>query len=293
MENNGLSKDAVSEYWRGKNIPQQWYSTKDRLSLPWFNEISRKRYEVYYEYLATDAEFRHHPGEKVLEVGCGLGTDLVEYAKHGALVSGVDLGQEQVDLPRLNLQLHHLPCDSMLPADAENLPFADGSFDLVYSFGVLHHTPNTDKAIAEVRRVLKPDGQAIIMLYARGWKHYLKRCFIHGLLLGKFFKCGCNWQKVCNEVSEVHGSSPKTGVYTRRQVEKMFQNFSHVKIYKRRLGEFIEYPPYQSFMLPSFIRKTLLFFNLQALLGENWLIKANKSPAPSRESIFQVVFRHY
>lgn len=293
MAENEINKDTVSEYWKGKHIPQQWYSTKDRLSLPWFNEITRKRYEVYYEYLMEDAEFEHHSGEKILEVGCGLGTDLAEFAKHGALANGVDLGQEQVDLTQLNFKLRNLPYESLQAADAENLPFEDNTFDLVYSFGVLHHTPNTEKAIAEVRRILKPDGQAIIMLYARGWKHYIKRCLIHGLLLGKFFKYGCNWQKVYNDVSEVHGSSPKTGVYTRGQVKKMFSDFSYANVYKRRLGEFIEYPPYQSFMWPGFVRKTLLFFGLQNLWGENWLIKAYKSPPLDKESVGRVIFKHY
>ena len=80
----------VKDYWKSKNVPQQWYSKKEPFTLQWYNEISYKRYNVYYEYLKDSMEFQYHSGEKLLEVGCGLGTDLLEYAKNGALVTGVD-----------------------------------------------------------------------------------------------------------------------------------------------------------------------------------------------------------
>ena len=100
--------ESVQEYWQGKNIPQQWYSSKDKLSVQWFNELSRKRFEEYYAYLSVDAEFAHHAGEKVLEVGTGIGTDLVEYAKNGAIVSGIDLGSDQVELTKLNFDIRNI-----------------------------------------------------------------------------------------------------------------------------------------------------------------------------------------
>jgi SAM-dependent methyltransferase len=291
---NGLNKsiDDIQDYWREKNIPQQWYSDKLRLSLQWYNELARKRYEVYYEYLLKDGEFEYHAGERVLEVGVGIGTDLAQYAKNGAKVSGIDLGQDQVDLTKVNFELRKLQYDELKQASAEDLPFDDGSFDLVYSFGVLHHTPDTAKAISEVKRVLAEDGQAIIMLYARGWKHYLKRCLIHGLFLGKYFRYG-SWQAVYNDISEVNGGSPKTGVYTKREIKKMFSDFGEVEIEKRRLGEFIDYRPYRSRRFPFLIRNFLDLLNVQSLIGENWLIKAYKKPAPKPKSVFDVIFKHY
>ena len=77
-----IDLESVRKYWRGKNIPQQWYSNKELLTVQWFNEISFKRYDLYYRYLYDDAEFLHHKNENVLEIGCGLGTDLAEYAKN-------------------------------------------------------------------------------------------------------------------------------------------------------------------------------------------------------------------
>lgn len=285
--------ESVQEYWQGKNIPQQWYSSKDKLSVQWFNELSRKRFEEYYAYLSIDAEFAHHSGEKVLEVGTGIGTDLVEYAKNGAIASGIDLGSDQVELTKFNFNIRNIDYDTIVQASAEELPFENGSFDLVYSFGVLHHTPDTHKAVSEVHRVLKDDGQAIVMLYARGWKHYLKRCFVHGIILGKIFKYKFNWQKLYNDVSEVHGGSPKTDIYTKSQVKELFKDYSYLEIRKRRVGEFFEYRPYNSKKLPTFFLNLINLLGLESILGENWLIKAYKSPKPETRSVFGVIFKNY
>ena len=288
-----VSIDEVRKYWSKRNIPQQWYSTKEPFTAQWFNELAHKRYHVYYEYLKKDAEFDFHKNEKVLEVGCGIGTDLAQFALGGAHVTGIDLGQDQVDLTRLNFQQRGLGCEELKVANAENLPFEDESFDLVFSFGVLHHTPDTQKAIDEVFRVLKHDGQAIIMLYAKGWKHYLKRCFIHGILKGRLIAHKFNWQKVYDEVSEVHGNSPKSGIYNYKEAKAFFGKFNQVFLKKRRLGEFIEYPPYRTFMFPVIFKNFFVFLGAEAFLGENWLIKAYKSPAPPKESVFNVIYKHY
>ena len=244
--------DEIRAYWTGKNIPQQWYSDKTPLSLQWFNELAYKRYSTYYAYLATDAEFSHHAGEKVLEIGLGVGTDLVEYAKGGAHVYGVDLGEEQVNLTRLNFELHGLAYRDLSVQNAMQIEYPDQFFDLVYSFGVFHHAPDTGKCIDEAYRILKADGQAIIMLYARGWKHYIKRCLIQGLIKGKYFKYG-SWQAVYNDASEVNGGSPRTAVYTKAQIKELFKKFPHVEIQKKRMGEFFEYKPYGTHMFPGFV----------------------------------------
>ena len=282
----------VSKYWQGKNIPQQWYSTKDPFSIQWFNEVAHKRYNVYYEYLKESAEFSDHQNEKVLEVGVGLGTDLVQYAKNGAFVYGVDLGQNQIEYTKLNFKANGLRYEELKKANAECLPFLDNTFDLVYSFGVLHHSPDTEQTVSEVHRVLKDDGQAIIMLYARGWKHYLKRCLIHGILKGKYFKYG-SWQEVYNDASEVNGGSPKTGVYTKNQINELFSEFSYIEISKKRMGEFFEYRPYKTYILPTFIRNLTKFFLIESYLGENWLIKAYKSPKPHKAKLSDVILKHY
>ena len=107
--------------------------------------------------------------------------------ENGTKVFGFDLEEDQIVLTELNFQLREIPFEQLLTANAENLPFEDNCIDFIFLFGVLHHTPDTQKAIDEVCRVLNNDGQVIIMLYARGGKHYIKICLIHGLFQGKWF----------------------------------------------------------------------------------------------------------
>lgn len=292
-EENKVTIEEVNKYWGKKNTPQQWYSEKEPFTRQWFNELAYKRYNVYYEHLCQTAEFQWHRGEEVLEIGCGLGTDLVEYAKHGAHVTGVELGPDQVMLTKLNLELHGLPYKDVVEGNAESLPFPDNSFDFIYCFGVIHHTPNTEKTVEEMYRVLKPDGTAVVMVYARGWKHYIKRCFIHGILKGRWFVHGFSWKKVYNEVSEVHGNSPKTEIYTKRQVKKLFDVFPEVDAKKKRLGEFFEYKPYNTYMLPLFVRNFFRLFNLEGLVGENWMVRVQKKPFPKEATLWKVLFKHY
>ncbi len=120
----------------------------------------------------------------MLEVGCGLGTDGAQFAKAGAHYTGVDLTEAAVDLARRRFELFNLPGNFRV-ADAEALDFADNSFDLVYSHGVLHHTPDTAGAIREIHRVLRPGGRAVVMLYHRNSYNYrvnisiLRRAGVH------------------------------------------------------------------------------------------------------------------
>jgi ubiquinone/menaquinone biosynthesis C-methylase UbiE len=107
----------------------------------------------------------------VLEIGCGCGSEAERFARAGAHYTAVDLTNAAVSITRRRLQLAHLD-GCFVQGDAERLPFPDGSFDLVYSHGVLHHTPDTPLAIREVQRVLAPGGRAIVMLYYRDSLNY-------------------------------------------------------------------------------------------------------------------------
>ena len=122
-------------------------------------------------HIPEAAGFASAGGLKVLEIGCGLGTDGAQFAEAGAEYTGVDLTAAAVELASKRFQLYGL-AGKFQTADAENLEFADESFDLVYSHGVLHHTPETQQAIDEVHRVLKPGGRAVVMLYHRDSYNY-------------------------------------------------------------------------------------------------------------------------
>jgi SAM-dependent methyltransferase len=129
-----------------------------------FEEVATAKDALEPERLAF-ADFSSTRGLDVLEIGVGLGTDFFRFARAGARAVGLDLTEAAVTSTRRLLELEGLSARVEV-GDAESLPFASNSFDVVYSWGVLHHTPNTATALEEVRRVLRPGGEARIMLYA-------------------------------------------------------------------------------------------------------------------------------
>ena len=156
-------KEAVHDFWDNASCGEELYlagkSKDDYL----------KQADIRYHlepFILEFAEFENSKDKKVLEIGVGLGADHQQFAQAGAVLTGVDLTQRAIDHTRRRFQVLSLHSD-LRTADAENLPFADGAFDIVYSWGVLHHSPNTAKAIDEVFRVLKPNGTAKIMVYYR------------------------------------------------------------------------------------------------------------------------------
>jgi SAM-dependent methyltransferase len=126
-------------------------------------------------------------GKDVLEIGCGTGVHVRLLAAAGARVAAVDLTPTAVELTRRRLELAGLDAD-VREADAEALPFADGSFDFVWSWGVIHHSEHTDSVVAEIARVLRPGGRVALMVYHRNsitfWGSYvLYRGVVRGGLL--------------------------------------------------------------------------------------------------------------
>lgn len=117
-------------------------------------------------------------GKRVLEIGLGQGADSEQIARRGGLFSGVDLTREAVRRTEMRFLLKDLPFECIEQASALKLPFADASFDIVFSHGVLHHIPKIREAEKEIFRVLKPNGDLIVMLYAKHSLNYLLSIFI-------------------------------------------------------------------------------------------------------------------
>jgi SAM-dependent methyltransferase len=137
-----------------------------------FNALEEYRYDKI-DYLRDYVDFPRYQGKKVLEIGCGVGIDLLQFARAGAHVTAVDLTENAVKLAQANLGKEGYKGDIQV-GNAEALDFPDASFDVVYSHGVLHHTVDTEKSISEVQRVLKSGGEAIIMLYNKySWFNFV------------------------------------------------------------------------------------------------------------------------
>ncbi|HVG30793.1 MAG TPA: class I SAM-dependent methyltransferase [Pyrinomonadaceae bacterium] len=162
-------KERVREFWQANPCGTKFADAPPG-TRAFFERVEAHRYEKEW-HIPAAAGFDGARGLRVLEIGCGLGTDGAQFARGGALYTGVDLTDAAVSLARRNFELRGLKGE-FRTADAENMDFADDTFDLVYSHGVLHHTPDTARAIREVHRVLKPGGRAVVMLYHRDSYNY-------------------------------------------------------------------------------------------------------------------------
>ncbi len=201
-----------------------------------FAEVERHRYQEYAPWMPEVMGFHEFADARLLEVGCGLGTDLLQFARGGAKVTAVDLTPRSIETSRKHLALCGERGDFAI-ADCEHLPFADGSFDVVYSNGVLHHTPDTDAAVREIHRVLQPGGQARVMLYHRQSLAYWGQViFLHGILRGELLR-GHSVSDIMSRYVEFNpgGGRPLVKVYSRRQARKLFSMFRAVRVQVEQL----------------------------------------------------------
>lgn len=157
--------DAITSYWNHRihdlEMTDEPVGTK-----AFFDDLDEYRFDKLH-YLPKVVDFSAFRGQRLLEVGCGIGTDLVRFAKGGARVTGVDLAQTAIDLARKNFELNGVSAEELRVANGEALPYADASFDAVYGHGVIQYTANAPQLIREMHRVLKPGGTAIFMVYNR------------------------------------------------------------------------------------------------------------------------------
>jgi SAM-dependent methyltransferase len=139
-----------------------------------FREIEAYRFDKLH-YLPKRVDFAAYPGERVLDVGCGVGNDLSRFAVGGARVVGIDIAERAIELAQANFDQRGL-CGDLRVMDGGDMEFPDDSFDVVYCHTVLHFTAQPERVVQEIHRVLKPDGVAILMtINRRSWLHFLHR----------------------------------------------------------------------------------------------------------------------
>jgi SAM-dependent methyltransferase len=180
----GELKSTVRMHWEQETCGTRYGSSVSPER--YFAEIEQARYSLE-PYIVDFAGFSRAEGKEVLEIGTGAGTDFANWVRHGAAATGVDLTKAAIELTRQRLEVDGIDPDSyrLLVADAEDLPFDENRFDIVYSWGVLHHSPDTELAFKEAFRVLKPGGVLKAMIYHvpcwAGWLLWLQ----YGLLRGR------------------------------------------------------------------------------------------------------------
>jgi ubiquinone/menaquinone biosynthesis C-methylase UbiE len=216
------TKEQVRGFWN-RTPCGSWDATAPEGTRAYYDQIEARRYELE-PFIHDFAEFGATRGLEVLEIGVGLGTDHIQFARAGAALHGVDLTQKGIELVARRLELEGLQ-SALQVADAEQLPFADASFDVVYSWGVLHHTPDTPRAVAEALRVLRPGGRICVMVYARhAWVSY-----------GLWLRHGPLSRRPLRSIADVlhhHMESIGTKGYTKREARRMFAGLRELRVEK-------------------------------------------------------------
>lgn len=215
-QNNELIPDeatltAVQAYWND-HIHDLALATNPVGTPGFFQELDAYRFEKL-DYLPKVVDFSAYKGERLLEVGCGVGIDLIRFARAGAVVTGVDLAQVSILLTRKNFEQHSLPADLYI-MNGEDLQFEKDSFDVVYAHGVIQYTADGQRMIAELHRVLRPGGVTILMVYNR-----------------------LSWLNALSKVMSVeleHEDAPVLRKYSISEFRDMLRIFSEVEIVPER-----------------------------------------------------------
>jgi ubiquinone/menaquinone biosynthesis C-methylase UbiE len=217
--NHSEPKKEVYEFWNDASCGESLYLSAE--TRDGFAAQLKKRYELE-PFIPEFAKFNQSKGLKVLEIGVGLGADHQMFAEAGAQLHGIDLTDRAIEHTRNRLACFQLQSDLNV-GDAENLSFQNETFDLVYSWGVLHHSPQTPKAIRECWRVLKAGGVARIMVYHTWSMVGLMLWLRYGLLRGRPFVG-------MKEIYSKYLESPGTKAYSFAEAKELFKDFSEVNI---------------------------------------------------------------
>ncbi len=211
-------KDQVRQFWDNESCGEVYAhgaSATERM-----REQARRRYELE-PYIPSFAKFEAGLGQSVLEIGVGMGADHLEWAKASPhTLAGVDLTSRAIEWTRSRLNAEGFDSD-LRECDAEALPFADSSFDCVYSWGVIHHSPDIRAAIREIHRVLKVGGVARVMIYH-------SRSLVGILLWTRYALLAGKPKDTLTKIYAEQLESPGTKAYSSAEAKALFAEFSSV-----------------------------------------------------------------
>ena len=256
-------KDSIEKFWDENTcgvIEQDKRLNKDE----YYDQLSKNRYDEYLD-IKKYAPFNDCKNKKVLEVGLGAGCDAAELIKGGAEYYGIDVTQNSVDFVKERLGYSfNLNTENISKNDATSIPFPDDYFDMIYSFGVIHHIEDTENVVSEFKRVLKPGGKIFVMVYNRSSVFYkIEVCIFRRLLiilsninllkgLIFLFLGNNNKNKILNYVNKVnkrfnnkiflnnqqllnissdHAECPLAKVYDQNEANYLFKDFQTKKTY--------------------------------------------------------------
>jgi SAM-dependent methyltransferase len=250
---------TVEAYWNARpcNIrhSRQPVGTK-----AYFDEVEKRKYFVE-PHIPGFAQFERWKGKKVLEVGCGIGTDTINFARAGALVTAIDLSEESLKIAKQRAKVFNLNDKiSFYHANGEELStyVTIEPYDLVYSFGVIHHTPNPSKAVAQIKQYMTASSELRLMLYAKD-----------------------SWKRMMIEAGfdqpEAQDGCPIAYTYTEDEVRRLLDEFNILEIRRDHIFPFVveKYVKYEYEIVPWFASMPKdMFFALEKNLGWHMLITA-------------------
>lgn len=268
-----VSIEEVKKFWdrRPCNIR---HSTKPLGTREYFDEVEQRKYFVE-PHIPSFAEFEKWSGKRVLEIGCGLGTEATNFARHGADLTIVELSKESLDLAKQRFAVYGLKANFIL-GNAEDLDIllkSEEKFDLVWSFGVIHHSPHPEKILAKCKNLLKDDGEIRMMVYSKiSYKlfHLMKETGIWDF---------SSLDDLISSYSEAQTGCPITYSYTIEGAKKLFSEFTILDIRKTHIFPWNvqKYVIYQYETEDCFKNISDDFFEeLESELGWHMLIKAKK-----------------
>jgi 2-polyprenyl-3-methyl-5-hydroxy-6-metoxy-1,4-benzoquinol methylase len=235
--------EGVKAFWdhRPCNIR---HSPKPVGTKEYFDEVEARKYLVE-PHIPRFAQFERWQGKKVLEIGCGIGTDTINFARHGALVTAVELSEKSMDVAKQRAKVYALEdrIRFYLGNAEEIVKFVPAEpYDLVYSFGVIHHTPHPERVVEQVRQYVRPGSTVKIMVYYRyAWKVF-QILLTHGK--GQFWRLS----ELVARYSEAQAGCPITYTYARSDMQNLLERHGfHVQemwtdhIFPYRIPEYVQY----------------------------------------------------
>lgn len=211
------SMQDIAEYWDARPCNVR-HSRKEVGTLEYFDEVTTRRYFVE-SHIPRFAQFSRWAGKRVFEIGCGIGTDAESFMSHGAVYAGCDVSAESIKLAEKRRDLNSLK-GAFVASDALRAMDKVENVDLIYSFGVLHHTPDIERILLKARKCLNPRGELRIMLYAKdSWKSAM----IDGGLDQPEAQSGC----------------PLATMYTQDEVRSLLKDWSRVEIEQTHIFPYI------------------------------------------------------
>jgi ubiquinone/menaquinone biosynthesis C-methylase UbiE len=280
FSNDSGLNERVQTWWN--NNPFVYFVDGEEGTWEFFQNIDRKFLKWHpftqkagYPFMTNFVDMYDLKEKKVLDIACGSGVLTEQFVRMGAYVSAIDLTAKAVELTKKRMDLYGIEAN-VIQADGQELPFDDNSFDLVCAWGCLMHMPKTEQAIAEIKRVLKPGGKLVAMMYHKNSIHLrLAIQFWKGVIGLKYLRY--DNQLLINRYTDGNdvGGNALTKFYSVREFKQLFGDFSNIAVQIHNHPSTIEHLPHRILPLGKLLPRSLKSW-IAHTWGMNAMITAEK-----------------